>query len=57
MFHSFDTRFLLQAEPGPTIISQAILFLCLLFIFFPVEENESKEDARVPLPPARRQTG
>jgi hypothetical protein len=26
----------------------------LLFIFFHVEENEPKEDARVPLPPARR---
>ncbi len=39
MSHSFDARFLLQAESGPIIISQAILFLCLLFIFFPVEEK------------------
>ena len=27
------------------------------FIFFPVEENEAKEDARVPLDPARRRDG
>jgi hypothetical protein len=29
----------------------------LLFIFFPVEENEPKEDALVPLSPARRRSG
>jgi len=28
-----------------------------LFIFFRVEENEPKEDARVPLNPARRRYG
>jgi hypothetical protein len=28
-----------------------------LVVFFHVEENEPKEDTRVPLNPARRQTG
>jgi hypothetical protein len=28
-----------------------------MFIFFRVEENEPKEDARVPLHPARRRVG
>jgi hypothetical protein len=41
MFHRFDARFLLQAESRPIIISQAIFFLCLLFIFFPLEEKMS----------------
>jgi hypothetical protein len=30
------------------------LLLSIMFIFFRVEENEPKEDARAPLNPARR---
>ena len=37
-------------------IDSAKTFL-YLFIFFHVEENEPKEDARVPLHPARRHLG
>jgi hypothetical protein len=32
----------------------SVLFVQYLFIFFHVEENEPKEDARAPLLPARR---
>ena len=42
--------------PGEVLPIRGELFLGL-FIFFHVEENEPKEDARVPLNPVRRRVG
>jgi hypothetical protein len=61
----FAERQYFSIDPGsPFLVMIPVYFYCLgekffllLFIFFPVEENEPKEDARVPLFPARRRCG